>query len=115
MLGRLGRPAEALAILDELFKDQSEDLGDLNLRAATLARLGDIEQAISLYEQVLEQRPNQPKLLLSYGHSLKTVGRLDESIAAYRRARARYERQMDDWRRQVSACRAGYYRACDDR
>jgi hypothetical protein len=39
----------------------------------------------------------------------------DRSIADYRRARARYERQMDDWRRQVSACRAGYYRACDDR
>jgi len=39
----------------------------------------------------------------------------DRSIAAYRRARARYERRMDDWRRQVSACRAGYYRACDGR
>ena len=39
----------------------------------------------------------------------------DRSIASYRRARARYEQKMADWRRQVSACRAGYYRACDDR
>jgi hypothetical protein len=39
----------------------------------------------------------------------------DSRIAAYREARARYEREMDDWRQQVSDCRAGYYRACDDR
>ncbi|SDD56993.1 hypothetical protein SAMN05444678_11640 [Sphingomonas sp. YR710] len=31
----------------------------------------------------------------------------------YRAARARYEREMDDWRRQVAACREGDYRACD--
>src|SRR6476661_3208150 len=31
VLGRLGRPAEALAILDDVFKDQAESLGDLNL------------------------------------------------------------------------------------
>jgi hypothetical protein len=39
----------------------------------------------------------------------------DGRIAAYRKARARYEREMDDWRQRVSDCRAGAYRACDDR
>lgn len=39
----------------------------------------------------------------------------DRSIAAYRSARARYERQMADWRQQVVDCRAGYYYACDGR
>ena len=39
----------------------------------------------------------------------------DGRIAAYRKARARYEREMDDWRHRVSECRAGGYWACDDR
>jgi hypothetical protein len=39
----------------------------------------------------------------------------DSRVSAYRRARARYEREMDDWRQQVSACRSGAYWACDDR
>src|SRR4051795_12872918 len=31
VLGRLGRPAEALAILDDVFKEQPEGLGEINL------------------------------------------------------------------------------------
>jgi len=39
----------------------------------------------------------------------------DGRVAAYRKARARYEREMDDWRQRVADCRDGYYSACDDR
>jgi hypothetical protein len=39
----------------------------------------------------------------------------DSRAAAYRRARARYEREMDDWRHRVADCRSGTYSACDDR
>ena len=86
VLGRMGRPAEALPLLDQLFEDDAEDLGHFNLKAATVARLGDFEAAIALYETVIERAPNQPKVWLSYGHMLKTVGRQDEGVAAYRRA-----------------------------
>jgi tetratricopeptide (TPR) repeat protein len=86
VLGRLGRPAEALELLDDIFEAEPDHVGHLNLKAATLGRLGDFEQALELYEQVLGRAPNQPRVLMSYGHMLKTVGRLDESIAAYRKA-----------------------------
>lgn len=86
VLGRLGRPAEALDLLDEIFADDPDGPGNLNLRAATLGRLGDFEQALEIYEQVLAKAPNQPRVQLTYGHMLKTVGRLDDSVAAYRRA-----------------------------
>ena len=86
VLGRMGRPAEALPLLDQLFDDDAEDLGNFNLKAATVARLGDFEAAIALYETVIERAPNQPKVWLSYGHMLKTVGRQDDGVAAYRRA-----------------------------
>ncbi len=38
-----------------------------------------------------------------------------QEMADYAANRARYERQMSQWQRAVSACRAGYYEACDQR
>jgi hypothetical protein len=38
-----------------------------------------------------------------------------EGQARYRDAQADYARQMASWRRQVAACRAGDYAACDER
>ena len=86
VLGRTGRPAEALELLDEIFDIDPEDLGILNLRAATLGKLGDFSEALELYGELLRKTPNQPRIWLSYGHMLKTVGRQDEGVAAYRRA-----------------------------
>ncbi|WP_223276347.1 tetratricopeptide repeat protein [Sphingomonas daechungensis] len=86
VLGRLGRPSEALELLDGVFEAEPDRVGHLNLKAATLGRLGDFEQALMLYEQVLSRAPNQPRVLMSYGHMLKTVGRLGDSVAAYRDA-----------------------------
>jgi tetratricopeptide (TPR) repeat protein len=86
VLGRLGRPLEAFELLDEITEVDPNPLAHANLRAATLGRLGEFDQAIGLYEQVLKRAPNQPRILLSYGHMLKTVGRHEDSIAAYRKA-----------------------------
>lgn len=86
ILGRMGRPAEALPLLDELFEDDGEDLGHLNLKAATIARLGNFDEAIALYEDVLARAPKQSRVWMSYGHILKTVGRQADGIAAYRKA-----------------------------
>ncbi|GAA4716440.1 sulfotransferase [Sphingomonas lutea] len=86
VLGRLGRPAEAFELLDEILLAEPDGLGHLNLKAATLGRLGDFEEALKLYEEVLRRVPRQPRLLMSYGHMLKTVGRQDESVDAYRKA-----------------------------
>ena len=57
VLGRLGRPAEALELLDEIFEAEPDGLGHLNLKAATLGRLGDFEQALELYERSWRARP----------------------------------------------------------
>ena len=73
VLGRMGRPAEAMELLDDIFAAEPDDLGHWNLKAATLGRLGDFEQAIALYEGVIERSPKQPRVLLSYGHMLKTL------------------------------------------
>ncbi|MBC2666082.1 sulfotransferase [Novosphingobium flavum] len=87
VLYRSNRAAEALAELDRLVLESEED-DNPNLRAAVLNRLGEFEQALALYEDTLERRSDQPRVWMSYGHVLKTVGRLGEAVAAYRRATA---------------------------
>jgi tetratricopeptide (TPR) repeat protein len=86
VLHRLNRPAEAIAELETVMAERSDNLGDANLKAAALGRIGGFEEAIALYESVLDAAPHQPKVWMSYGHMLKTVGRQADGIAAYRRA-----------------------------
>jgi tetratricopeptide (TPR) repeat protein len=86
VVGRMGRPAEAMGLLDDILAAEPDDPGHWNLKAATLGRLGDFEHAITLYEEVLARSPRQPRVLLSYGHMLKTIGRQSEGVAAYRKS-----------------------------
>ena len=65
--------------------------GNLDYRslAATAAvGLGEHDQAIALYRQMLADAPGSPDLNLWLGHALKTVGRVPEAIEAYRAAAA---------------------------
>ena len=86
LLGRMGRPGEAMELLDDIFIEEPEELGHWNLKAATLGRLGNFEEGIKIYEDVLARAPDRPRVWVSYGHMLKTVGRLEEGIRAYRKA-----------------------------
>lgn len=85
-LHRQSKTEEALAELDRLNEDDPDSPVHANLRAAVLGRIGEFAEAIALYEDVLAKAPHQPKIWMSYGHALKTVGRQEESVAAYRRA-----------------------------
>jgi cytochrome c-type biogenesis protein CcmH/NrfG len=86
VLYRQGRPEEAIAELDHLLESDPEDIGAANLKAAAAGRIGDYAEAVALYEMVLKSKPAQEKIWLSYGHVLKTVGRRDDSVSAYRKA-----------------------------
>lgn len=85
VLYRQNRPAEAIAVLDELLAGDPDNAVHRNLKAAALGRVGGYEEAIALYEEVLKHYP-QPKIWMSYGHVLKTVGRQADAIGAYRQA-----------------------------
>ena len=86
VLNRQAKPAEALPQAERLLAADPENPGYLNLKAAILANLGDYPGCIEVYEGVLARYPRQPKVFLSLGNALKTEGRQEESIAAYRRA-----------------------------
>jgi cytochrome c-type biogenesis protein CcmH/NrfG len=84
VLYRQNKPEAAIAEVDRLLAEDPANPGYRNLKAAALGRIGEYEQAISLYQSVLEGQSRQPKVWMSLGHSLKTVGRQAEAIDAYR-------------------------------
>ena len=86
VLYRQTKTTEALAELDALLAIDPAHSGNANLKAAAMGRIGEYDEAMALYEQVLARHPDQPKIWMSYGHLLKTVGRQADCIAAYRRA-----------------------------
>lgn len=97
VLYKQNRFAEAAEMLDGVLADADADADDdgggddpaiRNLLAATLGRIGDYEEALRLYEDLLATFPDHARLWMSLGHILKTVGRQDDCVAAYRRALA---------------------------
>jgi tetratricopeptide (TPR) repeat protein len=86
VLHKQNRPADAIAELEAIERDGAFNLGHASLKAAALGRIGGHEEALGLYRTLLDHRPDQPKLWMSYGHILKTVGEQADSVAAYRRA-----------------------------
>jgi tetratricopeptide (TPR) repeat protein len=57
-----------------------------SLAAAALVGLGEHDQAIALYHDIIAERPDDPELRLWIAHALKTVGRVPEAIEAYQAA-----------------------------
>jgi len=76
---------EALAQIDRLLAVEPNNPNYLILKGSILVRKGDHVPALQLYERILEHYSLQATAHLNYGHTLKTVGRLDESISAYRK------------------------------
>lgn len=86
LLHRSNRPEEALAELDMVRLEEPDDPQYATLRAAVSGKIGAFDEALALYESILERHDRQPQVWLSYGHTLKTIGRLEDGIAAYRKA-----------------------------
>lgn len=86
VLFRQAKGEAALGEIERLLATDPDNASYRSLKAAILARLGDFEPSIALYERLLREVPDQPKLWMSYGHALKTVGRRAEGETAYRRS-----------------------------
>ena len=57
-----------------------------NLLAVLLSRVGEYERSAQVYADLLAEYPKNAKVWLSYGHVLKTAGRQDDCVEAYRRS-----------------------------
>ncbi|HXQ32183.1 MAG TPA: sulfotransferase [Steroidobacteraceae bacterium] len=86
VLNKQMKAAAALPQIERLLAKEPRNPGYRNLQAAILVNLGEYAGSIKVYEAALKDYPQQPKIWMSYGHSLKTAGRQDDSVGAYRRA-----------------------------
>lgn len=85
VLHKQHREADALTEINRLLAKHPTHPGGRSLKAAIVARLGDLQVSTELYADILAEFPQHPHLWHSYGHSLKTAGRQAEAIDAYRR------------------------------
>jgi tetratricopeptide (TPR) repeat protein len=85
VLYRQQKMAEALHEIDWLISRDQRNPQYRNLKAASLARLGEYEEAIPLYLQLSREFPGDPRIWLSLGHALRSAGRQQECITAYRK------------------------------
>jgi tetratricopeptide (TPR) repeat protein len=97
LLFKQHRSAEALAVVDALLAQTGGDPRILSFKATLLDQLGDYAQAAALYEQLLEQGESSAALWVSYGHKLRTIGRTDDAVAAYRKALALEPASGEAW------------------
>ena len=76
---------DAIAMLDELLEIEPDNGVWLNMKAANLVEINEHQQAMEIFEYIIEKFPSNPQVYMSYGHALRAVGRAEESIAAYKK------------------------------
>ena len=84
---------EAKALLDQApYNPQLQ-----SLYAIQCMQLGDYESALTLFDSILDRVPNDPVTNVSKGHALKTGGRSEDAITAYRAALKSKPFYCDAW------------------
>lgn len=83
-----GRCDDALALLGMIFDRQPDKLWALSLKAAVLDAERRADEALVVHEALIERASQAAIPWVNYGHALRTVGRLADAVAAYRRSLA---------------------------
>ena len=86
VLLRRNKAPEALQETGRLLADDPDNPDLRKLQAAILVRLREYAESIEIYESLLDEDPGQITVWTSLGHLLKTVGRSEDSVNAYRKA-----------------------------
>jgi tetratricopeptide (TPR) repeat protein len=86
LLMRRNNLERSLIEIDRLLKSEPENPAYLIIKAAVLARMGDHLPALKIYEKLFENYSHHASAQMFYGHTLKTVGKTEEAVVAYRKA-----------------------------
>ena len=96
-LHRFDDPAGAIAQIDILLKVDPKNASYLAFKAAALGLIGDYDTALTLHEAALAVTPADAPAWMRYGHLLKTAGRTEDAVAAYRKSLALHPRGEAWW------------------
>jgi tetratricopeptide (TPR) repeat protein len=86
ILNRNNKFEQVLEQSEILLNSDPKNLSYMNLKAVALSKIGDYNNAIKLYENVLIDNPGYAKIWHSFGHTLKTAGLTERAIKAYRQS-----------------------------
>ena len=81
-----GRFDEALGTAEALLALDPTHLSGLSLKAGVAVQLRDFAAADTTFRELLAHHPDDARAWANHAFQLKTVGKLDEAVAAYRRA-----------------------------
>jgi tetratricopeptide (TPR) repeat protein len=97
LLQRVGKTEAALTALQPLLAREPRHNRGRMAKAAMLAELGDHAGAVETTAAVLADFPDQPLGWLVQGNGLRTLGRIDEAVASYKRCLALDPACADAW------------------
>jgi tetratricopeptide (TPR) repeat protein len=83
--------------LDKLLEQEPDNPDYLYRRASYLFRMGKYDDSVKFCEATLREYPDYAKVWLAYAYALRTVGRQEEAIAAFRRCIALEPGTGDSW------------------
>ncbi len=86
VLNRAEHTEQALEQIEQLLEVDPGNPGYRNQNAVILCKLGEYETALRIYDDLVQRHPDHAGLWMSYGHALKTAGRGEAAVDAYRRS-----------------------------
>jgi predicted Zn-dependent protease len=75
-----------LPLLERLLRLEPGNLQYRSLQASAFGLLGQNERSLEILEAMIEEFPDNETLRIHYGNTLRTGGRSEEAVAAYRKA-----------------------------
>jgi tetratricopeptide (TPR) repeat protein len=84
-LNQQERLSEASAMFTDL-RRESDDPVYGGMLGIVLDKMGRTDDAMAIRQSLIEEHPDKPHYWIAYGHSLRAAGRVDEAVAAYRKA-----------------------------
>ncbi|MDP5028896.1 tetratricopeptide repeat-containing sulfotransferase family protein [Paraglaciecola sp.] len=86
LLSKLGKFAKAKDVAQTLLDEQTDNRHFLAAKAGAMVGIGETQEAIAIYQSILQQHPTLANIQLMAGHAYKAAGQLDNAINAYRLA-----------------------------
>ena len=91
------KSGQALGQAKRLLETSPDNPQFQSIYAIECMQTGDFEEALNLFDRVLEQIPGDPVTLTSKGHAFKTHGQYDKAVASYRAALVSQPRYGEAW------------------
>lgn len=86
LLSKLGKFGQAKQQAERLLNAHPNNHQYLAAKASAMVGVGEVEQAISLYQQIIADRNDLPGIQLLLGHAHKASGNIEQAVFAYQQA-----------------------------